>query len=119
MLKQTASTLLTAVQTRIALLGNEIQVEKHRTLRRFALVLALVFCLGLTVAMLVGLLLVLWWNDRATVLIVCAALFAALAAAFYRILRVPAEPVFAASLAELQEDLRQLKAATDHAEKAS
>lgn len=119
MLKEATSALLAALQTRVALLGNEIQVEKHRALRQFVWVLSFVFALGFVALMLVGLALTLWWDSRVLVLGGCAVLFALLAAYVYARLRTPMEPIFAASLAELQEDLRQLRAATAHEEKPS
>ncbi len=117
MLKNTATTLLTAVQSRLELVGNELQVEKHRALQQLMLRLALGFCLGLAILLLVGLALVVWWDYRLTVLVICTSLVVALAAYLYGVLRRlldRSEPVFAASLAELQEDLRQLRAASGH-----
>ncbi|SFC22407.1 Uncharacterized membrane protein YqjE [Polaromonas sp. OV174] len=112
--KDIAATLLASLQTRLALLANEIQVEKHQLLRQLALGLALVFCLGLGVLLAVALAVLLWWDQRLAVLGGFAALFLGLAAYCYVRMRrghAAADPLFAASLAELQEDLRQLKAA--------
>ncbi len=117
MLKDAATTLLTAVQTRLALAGNELQVEKHRALQQLMLGLALGFCLGLSILLLVGLALVVWWDYRLTVLVICTGLVVALAGYLYGVLRRlsdRSEPIFAASLAQLQEDLRQLRAASGH-----
>ncbi len=120
MLKRIAITLLGTAQTRLALLSNEIQVEKFNVLRLLGLGLALVFCLGLAVVLAVGLAVVVWWDNRVWVLAASTALFFALAWYFYAALRgagAKSEPVFAATLAELQEDLRQLQEATGRGQK--
>ena len=114
-LKNIAVTLLSTLQTRLALLGNEVQIEKRLIAQQLALGLALVFCLGLSVLLAVALAVLLWWDQRLVVLGVSAALFVALAAYFYAALRrtlTAKDELFSATLAELQEDLRQLKAAT-------
>jgi len=117
-LKDIASALLTAAQTRLALLGNELEVQKHLVLQQFFLLLAMLFCLGLTVLMLLGLALVLWWESRLTVLALGSLVFACLTGFLYaRLQGLQAEPVLAASLTELQEDLRQLRAAAGHEQK--
>lgn len=113
-----AATLLATGHTRLALLGNELQIEKHRALRLLGVAVALAFCLGTAVLLIMGLALVLMWEQRVAVLCVGIALFGGLAVFFYRMLmragEAPDHP-FAGSLAELQEDLRQLKAATGDA----
>ena len=117
MFKDIASSLLGAAQTRLALLGNELTVQKHLVLQQVALLLALLFCLGLAVVMLVGLALVLWWESRLTVLALGSLVFVGLSAWLYARLvglQAQAEPVFAASLTELQEDVRQLREAAGH-----
>lgn len=119
-LKNIAATLLAAVQTRLALLANEVQVEKHHALQQFRLVLALLFCLGLGVLLAVALAVVLWWEQRILVLGGFTALFLGLAGYFFAALRrssAASAPLLAVSLAELQEDLRQLKEATGHEQK--
>ena len=68
--------------------------------------------------MAVGLVLALWWEQRVAVLSILLVLFAA--AAFWlqhrvRSRRATQDHPFAASLAELQEDLRQLKETAQHA----
>lgn len=115
MLQRIASTLLATAQTRLALLSNEIQIEKYNLLKQLGLGLALIFCLGLAVVLLVGLAVVVWWEQRAWVLGAATATFAALAWYFYIALRstsTQAQPLFADSLAALQEDLRQLQEVT-------
>ena len=114
-LKNMAVTLLSTLQTRLALLGNEVQMEKRLIAQQLGLGLALVFCLGVGVLLAVALAVQLWWEYRVAVLGVSTALFLALAAYFYVTLRrtlTAKDELFSATLAELQEDLRQLKAAT-------
>jgi uncharacterized membrane protein YqjE len=115
--KNLAATLVATGRTRLELLGNEVEAEKLRALRLLLLTQALMFCLGLGVLLVVMLIMLLLWDQRVAVVGVFTALFLGLAIYFYaairRVLQRP-EPVFAASLAELQEDLRQLKAASGH-----
>lgn len=116
-LRNIVATVLGTVQVRLALLANEIQTEKHHALQQLALGLALAFCLGLGVVLAVALAVILWWDSRVWVVGVFTALFFGLAAYFYAALRrsnAESTSPFEASLAELQEDLRQLKAATGH-----
>lgn len=114
-LKNLATTALAAVQTRLALLANEVQIEKHRALRQLVLALAFAFSAGLTVLLAVALAVVLWWDQRLWIIGGCALL--GLGATVWCVAALrnstrPADPMFSASLAELQEDLRQLKAAS-------
>ena len=114
-LKNIAVTLLSTLQTRLALLGNEVQMEKRLIAQQLGLGLALVFCLGAGVLLAVALAVHLWWDQRVAVLGVAIVLFLALAAYFYAALSrtlTAKDELFSATLAELQEDLRQLKAAT-------
>jgi uncharacterized membrane protein YqjE len=69
------------------------------------------------VVLAVALAVILWWDSRVWVAGVFTALFLGLAAYFYAALRrsnAESTSPFEASLAELQEDLRQLKAAAGH-----
>ncbi|NMM09647.1 MAG: hypothetical protein HHJ16_05175 [Polaromonas sp.] len=119
-LKNIAATLFSTVQTRLALLVNEIQVEKYHALRQLWLALALVGCLGLGALLAVGLAVLLWWEHRLLVLGGFSALFVGLAGYFYAALRsgnAASGRLFVLSLAELQEDLRQLKEAAGHEQK--
>jgi uncharacterized membrane protein YqjE len=115
--KNLAATLVAMGRTRLELLGNEVEAEKLRALRLLLLTQALMFCLGLGVLLGVVLIVLLMWDQRIAVVGVFTALFIGLAVYFYaairHALRRP-EPVFAASLAELKEDLRQLKAASSN-----
>lgn len=117
MLKQLASTLLATVQTRLALLANEVQLEEQRLLQLLWHGLAGLVCLGLGLVLTLVLLLSVWWDQRLWLLPLLALAFFLLAGFLFVSLRrsvAQAEPVFAASLAELQEDLRQLKAVSRH-----
>ena len=114
-LRDIAATLLESGHTRLSLLGNEIEVQKRRALRELLLAQALLFCLMLGVLLGVALLTALFWEQRLLVLGALTVLFLGLAAGLFARLqrmKVEAEPVFAGSLAELQEDLRQLRAAS-------
>lgn len=112
-LRNIVATVLGTVQVRLALLANEIQTEKHHALQQLALGMALAFCLGLGVLLGVALAVILWWDNRVWVVGAFAALFFGLAGYLYTALRrsnAESTSPFEASLAELQEDLRQLKA---------
>ena len=116
-LKNLAATFIEIGRARLELIGNEIETEKLRALRVLLLTQALLFCLGLGVLLLVALMALLLWDQRIAVIALFSVLFLGLAVILYgvmqRALRRP-EQVFSASLAELQEDLRQLKAASGH-----
>jgi uncharacterized membrane protein YqjE len=114
--KNLAATLVAMGRTRLELLGNEIAVEKQRFVNLFLLAQVLVLCLILGVILLVVLMALLFWDQRLLVIAGMAVFFLGLAGYLYlRVQRLlhPPEPVFANSLAELKEDLRQLKAASD------
>ncbi|MBC7682190.1 MAG: phage holin family protein [Ferruginibacter sp.] len=116
-LKNIPITLLTMARTRLQLLGNEILTEKHRALGQLTLVLAMVACAGLGVLLVVGLVIILLWEQRVQVLSGLIVLFLGAAlVCFARLSRSTrsVNGIFDGSLAELQEDLRQLKAASDH-----
>lgn len=115
-LRRVAETLLTIGQTRLQLLGNEIQIEKHRALQQLVRVLLAVACTCMAVALGIGLLLVLMWDQRVAVLAVLIVLLLGLAFWLLQSAKQIAQAhdhPFAASLAELQEDLQQLKAASN------
>ena len=116
-LKGIAATLLASGRTRLELLGNEIEEEKLRAMQLLLLAQGMAFCIGVGVVLLVALISVLFWDNRLAVLGLFAFFFLASGGYFYsRFKRATQRPdrVFAASLAELQEDLRQLKAAMAH-----
>lgn len=116
-LKNIASNLLASGKTRLELLGNEIEEEKLRAVRLVLLAQGMVFCFGVGTVLMVALLAVLFWESRFPVLALSAGVFIA-AGAFFCVLFKRAthrqKPVFDASIAELQEDIRQLKAALSH-----
>lgn len=118
--KNLTATIVAMGRTRLELLGNEIAVEKQRFLSVFLLSQVLVLCLILGVILLVALVALLFWDQRLLVIAGMAMFFFGLAGFLYikvqRLLHPP-EPMFASSLAELQEDLRQLKAASGHEQK--
>ncbi len=113
-----SATLLAMGQARLELLGNELEVQKLLALRMLVVALAMVFCAALAVLLLIALVTLLMWEQRVPVVALFAGLFVASAAwlcrALMRQVNHP-EPAFAATLAELQEDIRRLKAATGHA----
>lgn len=116
-LKGIAATVLASGKTRLELLGNEIEEEKLRAVQLVLMAQGLVFCFGVASLLLVALLTALFWDSRLLVLAAFAVLFLAAGGVFYTLFkRATHRPdrVFAASLAELQEDLRQLKAAIGH-----
>ena len=118
--KNLVATLVAMGHTRLELLGNEIAVEKQRFLSLFLLSQVLVLSLILGVILLVVLMALLFWDQRLLVVAGMAIFFLGLAGYLYtkvqRLLHPP-EPMFANSLAELKEDLRQLKAASGHEQK--
>lgn len=116
-LQAKAATLLAVGQTRLELLGNEIEVGRVTAMRQLILALSVLFCVAVGVVLTVIGLTLLFWEQRLLVVAIAGVLFWALALYFYFAMRGQAqktEPLFAASLAELQEDLRQLKAASRH-----
>ena len=120
-IRNVAATLLAIGQTRLELLGNEIETQKLLAIRILLIAQAMVFCVGVGIVLLVILLVLLAWEQRVWVVGSFAAVFVLGALGLYRALtramQTP-EPAFAATLAELQEDIRKLKAATGHADTA-
>ena len=115
-LKRIAGGVLDLLQTRLDLLVNEIQIQKHQLATQIRLTLALLVSLFLLILMLIALALVVWWEQRLFVLGFFALLFLTLSLYFLVLLRrgsVQQAPL-TMSLAELQEDLRQLKKAAGH-----
>ncbi len=116
-LKDVAATLLAGGKTRLELLGNEIEEEKLRAMQLILVAQGMVFCFGVGTLLAVALLTALFWDSRLLVLGASAAVFLVFGGVFYaafkRATQRP-EHIFAASIAELQEDLHQLKAAVGH-----
>lgn len=111
--KRIVETVLAMGLARVQLIGNEIQIEKHRAIGQLVRVVLALWFVSLAVVLAIGLVLALMWDQRVAVLgvLVATLLLAAgwLAWSVKRSFAVNEHP-FAASLAELQEDLRQLKA---------
>jgi len=111
-------TLMAMLQARLALLGNEAEEEKLRIMRMLLLAQTAMFS-ACVATLLAAALLTLWlWELRLGVLALLAGLALACAYLAYRSLMrmlTRPEPAFAATLGELQEDLRRLKEATGHA----
>lgn len=110
-----AAAILSVGHTRLELLGNELEVGRITAMRQLMLALALLFCLGLGLVLTVITLTIWFWEQRLFVVSVACVLVWALSLAVYFLLRNAnqrTEPLFAASLAELREDLRQLKEVT-------
>lgn len=120
-LKNIPVTLLSIGQTRLELLANEVEAQKLTLLRMWLLAQSMLFCAAVGGLLVVALVALLLWEQRVVVVAVFAAAFVLAAALFYRalmrIVNAP-EPAFAATLAELKEDLRQLRAASGHARQA-
>ena len=121
-LKNISRTLLAILQTRLSLLGNELQVQKILLLQLLGLFLAMLFCAGLAMLSGLGVLVFIWWEQRVLVLGVSVTVFTAVALGCYfrlQSLLNPAEALFGASLAALQDDLTQLRAMTETGKNAS
>lgn len=117
-LKSIPLTLLAMGQTRLELLANELEAQKISALRMMVLAQAMMFCTLVGVVCVVALLTLLLWDQRIAVLAIAAAVFLLAALWCYRaLMRVVHAPeaAFAATLAELREDMRQLRAASSHA----
>ena len=116
-LKNIAATLLVSGKTRLELLGNEIEEEKLRAIHLVLMAQGIVFCFGVATLLSVGLLAAVFWESRLAVLGLSVGFFALIGTGFYlNFKRLSHRPdrVFAASIAELQEDIRQLKTALEH-----
>ena len=116
-LKNIAATLLASGKTRLELLSNEIAVEKLCAIQLAMLGAGVVFCFGIGILLVIALFVALFWDQRLAVLGIFSAMFLVLGgyflARFRQTFRRP-DRIFAASLAELEEDLRQLKAMAGH-----
>ena len=116
-LKNSAATLLASGKTRLELLSNELEEEKIRAARMLVMGLGAAFCLSLGVLVLILFLTVLFWESRVFVLGtsgVVLLVFGVYCVAGFQRARQRPERMFAASIAELEEDLRQLKATLGH-----
>ncbi len=107
-----ATTLLEIAHTRLELLGNELQAARITIVRQLLLAQALLFCVAMGVVMTIISLVILFWEQRVVVACMAAAAVWIAALSIYFMMREDKQsalPLFNASLAELQEDLRQLK----------
>ena len=113
-----ATTLLEIAHTRLELLGNELEVARITIVRQLLLAQALLFCVGIGLILTIIGLVILFWEQRLVVVSLAAAAAWVAALSIYFALgsnKKHEAPLFNATLAELREDLRQLKAAaTDH-----
>jgi uncharacterized membrane protein YqjE len=115
-LRSAGTTLLGMAQTRLELLGNEFETQKLAILRMLVLALAILFCAGLGLIVVVVLLTAAFWEQRIAVLSAIAVVFFGTAFGLYRALMRTidaSEAPFAATLEELREDVRRLQAATN------
>jgi uncharacterized membrane protein YqjE len=120
-LKSVSASLLATGRTRLELFGNEFEEEKLRAIRLLVMAEAMVFCLGIGILLVVALLATIFWDNRIAVIGGFAGLFLLLGFIFFKALMSAAqrqEKPFASSLAELEEDLRQLKSAARNESKA-
>ncbi len=112
--RNSAATLLASGRTRLELLGNEIKEEKLRAVRLLLLSQLMAFCLMVGTILTIGLLIVVFWDSRAQLLGAFMVLFFVAGGVAYVALRrslSSSKRIFAASISELAEDLRQLKGA--------
>ncbi|MES2771374.1 MAG: phage holin family protein [Pseudomonadota bacterium] len=121
--KNLAVSLLSSGRTRLELLGNEIEAQKLRAIRLLLLAQASAFFFALSLLLTLAVLVLCFWENRALLLGIAAAFSLICAFSLYwgfRCLlnkRTAYEgseadlPMFAASLAALEEDIRQLNAA--------
>ena len=116
-LNSVAATLLASGKTRLELLGNEIEEEKLRAIQLVLMAQGMVFCFSVATLFAVVLLVMIFWDNRIAVLGSLTVIFGVLGGIFYTQFRHATHrpsQVFAASIVELQEDIRHLKAAVSH-----
>ena len=112
--RHSAATLLATGRTRLELLGNEIRDEKLRAVHLLLLSQAVAFCLMIGLILAIALLVVVFWDSRVFVLGGFTALFALVGSFAYFALRRAmrrGQSIFATSIAQLGEDLQQLRTA--------
>ena len=107
-LKRLASTLVSIVSTRLELLANELQEERLYLTRMLVFALIALFCFGMSILLLTGFIVVLFWDDhRVAALGGLGAVFLILGILMAILLRNKAHArprLFSASLAELAKD---------------
>ena len=115
--KRLAALLLASGKTRLELLGNEIEEQRVHILRLLFLAQSILICVIAFLVVAVEFVSVVFIQYRAVVLGIAALFFLALAvslALLFKTLVRRKKNTFAASIAELEEDLRQMKAAMGH-----
>ena len=116
-LKNIAATLLASGRTRLELLSNEIEEGKLRVIQLGMLAGGALFCFAIGIVLVVALLVTLFWDQRLAILGIFSGVFLALGGYFLARLKQASQrpnKIFAASLAELEEDLRQLMSMAGH-----
>ncbi|MEN9472434.1 MAG: hypothetical protein RLZZ495_523 [Pseudomonadota bacterium] len=124
-LKGKAASLLTIAITRLELLRNEVERIRRFAIRQLILALVMAFCASLGVVLGIVTLTVAYWEQRLWVLGLSTAGLGLVVVVCLVLLLTgqrKREPLLNDTIAELQEDLRQLKAAipaaSDKADKA-
>ena len=116
-LKRIAATLLASGRTRLELLGNELEEEKQRAVHLVLMAQGMFVCFAIGMVLAVFFLTAVFWEYRALVLGVSSLLFLVGGAVFHAAFKRATqrrEGMFAASIAEFEEDLRHLRTATRH-----
>ena len=116
-LKNIAATLLSSGRTRLELLSNEIEEGKLRAIQLGMLAGGALFCFAMGIVLVVALLVALFWEQRLAVLGMFSAAFLTLGGFFLMRLKQAShrpDKIFSATLAELEEDLRQLRSMAGH-----
>jgi uncharacterized membrane protein YqjE len=112
--KNGAATLLATGRTRLELLGNEFGEEKLRAIRLLLLAQTASFCLIVGTILVLGVLTVLFWEQRLVLLIVLSAGFLLAGGVALLALRRASRGrrhLFTSSIAELEQDIRLLQGA--------
>lgn len=124
-LKGKAASLLTIAITRLELLRNEVERIRRFAIRQLILALVMAFCASLGLVLGIVTLTVAYWEQRLLVLGLSTAGLGLVVVVCLVLLLTgqrKREPLLNDTIAELQEDLRQLKAAipaaSDKADKA-
>jgi uncharacterized membrane protein YqjE len=111
-LKRLVSTLTSIVSTRLELLANELQEERLHLTRMLVYALIALFCFGMSILLLTGFIVVLFWDDhRVAALGGLGTVFLVLGILMTILLRNKAHSrprLFSASLAELAKDRAHL-----------
>lgn len=116
-LQNLAASVLAILQTRFELLTVEVEEEWLRLIGFVAIGLIGLFCAGMAVVLLTGLLVALFWDTyRMPAIAVLATLFAITSALLWRDMlnRFRAKPPFLfATIKEIQKDIQQLRGTDD------